>query len=415
MIEVIFHSLHKERKNIELQSPLTKVAMTILDQSVHVHRNEKIFVQYNSGAIELFEEISKLALKRKIHIRGQPADSFEIANNLKDPDHGKVTRYINDMAKLNEENIIWANKTVYIRSNDFPHAFDDVPLEVDNEYNQAFVHASKIRDRKPWCVTCVPTKAEAEEEKINYQDYLKMYSEACNRNWKKIHRAQDVLIKKILNPGKELTLKAGRHENGSRDTDLKMSIAGQTFANETIELNVPGSEVFSSPVRGTISGRLTIPYSINLDNHIVPNLTLTFAEGKVVKVEVKNPDQISNNVQMEELVNSILDSTPGMREVGEVAFGTNRAFNRALINPLFVEKVGGSFHIALGDSFKYLNNLFAGKKVKVDNEVESNKHNDLTCIMLPEYGGGEVYVDGKLIQKDGEFLDPRLKALNEKN
>jgi len=33
-------------------------------------------------------------------------------------------------------------------------------------------------------------------------------------------------------------------------------------------------------------------------------------------------------------------------------------------------------------------------------------------IQRPSYGGGEIYFDGKLIRRDGEFLPKPLRSLN---
>ena len=33
-------------------------------------------------------------------------------------------------------------------------------------------------------------------------------------------------------------------------------------------------------------------------------------------------------------------------------------------------------------------------------------------IQRPDYGGGEIYFDGKLIRRDGEFLPKQLQSLN---
>ncbi len=39
-------------------------------------------------------------------------------------------------------------------------------------------------------------------------------------------------------------------------------------------------------------------------------------------------------------------------------------------------------------------------------------HWDMVCIQRPDYGGGEVWFDGKLIRKDGLFVPTALKKLN---
>jgi aminopeptidase len=37
------------------------------------------------------------------------------------------------------------------------------------------------------------------------------------------------------------------------------------------------------------------------------------------------------------------------------------------------------------------------------------------CIQSKEFGGGEIWFDGKLIRKDGLFLLPELLGLNPEN
>ena len=34
------------------------------------------------------------------------------------------------------------------------------------------------------------------------------------------------------------------------------------------------------------------------------------------------------------------------------------------------------------------------------------------CIQTPEFGGGEMYLDGELIRKDGLFIPEDLQCLN---
>jgi aminopeptidase len=36
----------------------------------------------------------------------------------------------------------------------------------------------------------------------------------------------------------------------------------------------------------------------------------------------------------------------------------------------------------------------------------------MVCIQRPDYGGGDVWFDDKLIRKDGLFVLPELKSLN---
>jgi aminopeptidase len=36
----------------------------------------------------------------------------------------------------------------------------------------------------------------------------------------------------------------------------------------------------------------------------------------------------------------------------------------------------------------------------------------MVCIQRPEYGGGEIYFDGKLVRKNGMFVPKSLQKLN---
>jgi aminopeptidase len=36
----------------------------------------------------------------------------------------------------------------------------------------------------------------------------------------------------------------------------------------------------------------------------------------------------------------------------------------------------------------------------------------MVCIQRPDYGGGEIWFDGKLIRQDGLFLPKALQKLN---
>src|SRR5437763_5277500 len=68
---------------------------------------------------------------------------------------------------------------------------------------------------------------------------------------------------------------------------------------------------------------------------------------------------------------------------------------------LFDEKIAGSFHFTPGQAYE-----------TADNGNRSQVHWDMVNIQRREYGGGEIYFDGKLIRKDGEFVVPALRSLN---
>src|SRR5581483_10267458 len=68
---------------------------------------------------------------------------------------------------------------------------------------------------------------------------------------------------------------------------------------------------------------------------------------------------------------------------------------------LFDEKIAGSFHFTPGQAYEDCGN---GNKSQV--------HWDMVCIQRPEYGGGEIWFDDKLVRKDGLFVPKALRKLN---
>ena len=68
---------------------------------------------------------------------------------------------------------------------------------------------------------------------------------------------------------------------------------------------------------------------------------------------------------------------------------------------LFDEKIAGSFHLTPGQAYE-----------EADNGNRSQVHWDMVSIQRSDYGGGEIYFDGKLIRRDGEFLPTQLRSLN---
>ena len=75
--------------------------------------------------------------------------------------------------------------------------------------------------------------------------------------------------------------------------------------------------------------------------------------------------------------------------------------SRPINDILFDEKISGSFHFTPGQCYE-----------DPHNGNDSAIHWDLTCIQTAPYGGGEIYFDDILIQKDGFFLPDNLKQLN---
>ena len=80
----------------------------------------------------------------------------------------------------------------------------------------------------------------------------------------------------------------------------------------------------------------------------------------------------------------------GSRRVGEFAIGTNEGIKKFTREILFDEKIGGSFHMALGSGYP-----------ETGSTNESAIHWDMVCDLRD---GGEIRVDDTLFYKNGKFV-----------
>lgn len=250
-----------------------------------------------------------------------------------------------------------------------------------------------------WQLLYWPTPAEAELEKMSYEDYCELWLSAAEQPWTAIAAAQESLVER-LNRASRLELKANFDDpDPARRTHLTMSIEGMSFVNSTIDNNYPGSEVFSSPVRESVSGQLFAEGWYSYEGRMIRDIRLVVEQGKIVDASA---------TENEAALLEILNRDEGARYFGEVALGTNPGLRRRLFNALLNEKVGGSFHITPGRAYE--DTVAPG--VHLDNGNRSQIHWDITVMMLPDYGGGAVIVDGETVQENGRFLLPELEVLN---
>jgi aminopeptidase len=177
-------------------------------------------------------------------------------------------------------------------------------------------------------------------------------------------------------------------------TDLTFSIKGIGAVGCFGQRNIPDGEMFTCPVKDSINGTIQYNCETLYRGTIFNGIKLEFKDGKVV-------NGVAASAAMTEKLNEILDADEGARYIGEWSL----AFNPHILSPmkdiLFDEKIAGSFHLTPGQAYK-----------EADNGNRSQIHWDMVCIQRKDYGGGEIWFDGKLVRKDGLFVMPKLKGLN---
>ena len=244
------------------------------------------------------------------------------------------------------------------------------------------VQDQRVKKTK-WVVLRWPTPSMAQLAGMSTEAFEDFYFDVCTLDYRKLQPGMKAL--------KALMEKTDRVEVKGPGTDLRFSIKGISAVICGGDRNIPDGEVFSCPVRDSVQGHVTfnaptIYQSIGFDN-----IRLGFRDGKIVEATSNQTEKL----------NKILDSDPGARYIGEFSLGFNPRVLEPMRDILFDEKIAGSFHFTPGQAYE-----------EADNGNRSQVHWDMVNIQRPEYGGGEIYFDGKLIRRDGEFLLPQLRSLN---
>jgi aminopeptidase len=273
---------------------------------------------------------------------------------------------------------------IAIRGSNNITELSDVPPE------QMKLVAKKMRpvndwrvQKTKWVVLRWPTPSMAQLASMSSEAFEDFYFEVCTLDYRKLQPGMKAL--------KTLMDKTDRVEIKGPGTDLRFSIKGIGAVICGGDRNIPDGEVFSCPVKDSVQGHVlfnapTIYQGIGFDN-----IRLEFKDGKVVKAAGNQTEKL----------NKILDSDAGARYIGEFSLGFNPHVLHPMRDILFDEKIAGSFHFTPGQAYE-----------DADNGNRSQVHWDMVNIQRPDYGGGEVYFDGKLIRRDGEFLPPSLRSLN---
>lgn len=230
-----------------------------------------------------------------------------------------------------------------------------------------------------WTLTNYPCPAYAQEADMSLRDFEDFVYSATFADkddpiaeWQKIHDMQQIYIDWLK--GKKDVVVRGPN------VDLTLSIEGRSFINSDGKKNMPSGEIFTSPVEDSTNGWVRFTYPAISGGREVEGVELEFKDGKVVNAKAeKNEDYLISQ----------LDTDEGARYLGEFAIGTNYGIQRFTKSILYDEKIGGTFHMAVGRGFP-----------ETGSKNESSIHWDLICDMRQD---SEILVDGELFYKNGQF------------
>jgi len=233
-----------------------------------------------------------------------------------------------------------------------------------------------------WMSTQFPTRAYAIEAEMGFEAYQDFFYRACHADeatpdpvayWQGIQQIQQKLIDRI--EGHD------RVEICSPNAELSLSIQGRKFLNDCGINNLPDGEINTGPVENSVNGWVHYTYPAVIQGRVVEGIELTFVDGKVVSASAR---------KNEDFLLRMLDADPGARYLGEFAIGTNFEIDRFTKNILFDEKIGGSFHTAVGAGYP-----------ETGSQNRSIIHWDMICDLRQD---SEIRLDGTVLYRNGGFV-----------
>ncbi len=281
-----------------------------------------------------------------------------------------------------------------------PEFFEGQKDELSQAVMKADEPLKNIRLSKPWVLTLFPTQAFADLEDLSLEEYTKIIVNASIVNPKLLENLEEDIYK-LMDKSKNIRIQT-EHPDSKKLLELSMSISDHNVIKCTGKRNFPDGEVFTSPDANTVEGEIFVDLPVFQGGSIIQGIYLKFINGTIVNYNAK----IGN-----EVLTKIIETDKGSHRLGEVALGMNSGIEKVLKHPLFVEKVGGTLHIAIGASYE---DCYRTENKSLDEYIEegilnkSAQHVDIVTDFRPGGSGKAVYFDDvKLEQKDNVWIVPR--------
>ena len=364
-----------------MNSMLAKYAQLLVHYCVEIKEGDRLYVASTTLAEPLVREIWREALragakvevdlafreKRNIFMKEAGEDQLQHISPLYEMAMREFDAYLNIMAPFNlrEDQGVDPEKSKIRKKAVAP---------ISKMYFERTATRALKRNLCQY-----PTLANAQEAGMSYEDYEHFVFNACRlyeddpaAAWLEVRRSQQHIVD-LLNSRETIQYKG-------EGVDITFSTKGRTWINSDGQTNMPSGEVYTSPVEDSVNGTIHYNYPVIYGGHAVEGITLWVKDGYVEKWEATQGKEMLDNVFQ----------LPGARHFGEAAIGTNYKIDRFTKNILFDEKIGGTVHMAIGQSY-----LQAGGK------NQSSIHWDMIADMK---NGGEIYADGEKIYDSGKFI-----------
>jgi len=385
-----------QTEEVAMDSRAEQLANLVLDYSISLQPQDRLLIQFDPAYAQYAIMLGRMAKSRGASVR---YDSMSLDPRVL---RGLVER--NDSVEQKEELArrielsLWCNARIYVDCKSVSNYAEGIEnseervrtlqKEVIGPYKEVLYRQGPIRGYTvKWNLTGFPCKESAKVAGMTMDEYSDfVYAATLGNDWQKMSESMK-RIKAAFDGAKDVHLLVP----GLTDLHLSLSDRGGEICDG--RLNMPDGEICYGPVENSVQGTIYFPTPTKRDG-------LGMLQG--IKLKLENGVITDSSAKMNpEALESTLKTDEGVKRIGELGIGCNYGIKRATLETLFDEKIGGTIHLALGDSFREQPLAHGGGLNK------SSVHWDIVCDLrrdasnLAEYPGGQIYVDGKLVQQDG--------------
>lgn len=360
---------------------INKYAELLVDYCLEIKTGERLFIKTTTLAEPLVREVYREAI-----IRGADIDvefEFREQNRLFSM-HAKEEQisYVSPLYKLAMETY---DAFLHIRApfslrekhqsnSSYSHLRQEALKPLTSKYFERIGNGSLKRTLCQY-----PTLAAAHEAGMSLEEYENFVFSACylfdgdpQARWLDVRRSQQKAVD-ILNKATEV------HYYGP-NINLTFSTAGRKWINSDGRNNMPSGEIYTSPVEDSVNGEVTFTLPLLFKGELLENIHLKVKQGRIVSYNCTNGQEILDAIF----------AIPGARVFGEAAIGTNFNISNFTRNILFDEKIGGTVHLAVGQSY-----------IQAGGKNTSSLHLDMITDMTTD---SKITADGQEIYRNGTFV-----------
>ncbi len=366
---------------------IDKLARVLVNYSVAIRKDDLVRVAGPPVAAPLVVAIYREVIAAGGHpfVRMAPEECQEI---LLKTGSRRQLEFVNPLARQEVSTInasigIWADDNTKALTNVDPKR-QAIVGRARKVLSDIFLKRAALRgpNKLRWTGTMFPNQASAQDAEMSLAEYEEFVFRAGKLDapdpaavWRRLSVAQQRLCD-ALNRAREIRVVT------PQGTDIRFGVAGRRWINCDGHENFPDGEVFTGPVEDATEGVVAFSFPAVHGGREVHDIRLTFRAGRVVDAAASKG---------EDFLIQMLDTDPGARVLGELAIGTNYAIRNYTKNTLFDEKIGGTFHCAVGAAYP-----------ETGGRNSSGLHWDMVCDLRR---GGRIEADGKPISKNGRFCN----------